>query len=68
MAEIVNLRLARKRKALHEKERAAEANRALHGRTKAERQRDKTKAEQQARHLDGHLRDPGGPGESGQDE
>ncbi len=37
MAEIVNLRSVRKRKARAEKERKAEANRALHGRTRAER-------------------------------
>lgn len=37
MAEIVNLRSVRKQKARAEKERKAEANRALHGRTRAER-------------------------------
>jgi Domain of unknown function (DUF4169) len=39
MAELVNLRLARKRKARAERAGEAAANRAKHGATKAERQR-----------------------------
>lgn len=61
MAEIVNLRLARKQKARREKDGVAEANRALHGRTKAERQHEKISADLATRHLDGHLRDPHKP-------
>ncbi|MBN9551818.1 MAG: DUF4169 family protein, partial [Alphaproteobacteria bacterium] len=41
MGEVVNLRQARKQKARTEKERQAGENRALHGRTKAERERDR---------------------------
>lgn len=40
MAEIVNLRLARKAKVRTQKEAAATAKRALHGRTVAARTRD----------------------------
>lgn len=58
MAEIVNLRLARKKKLRREKELAAETNRALHGRTKAERQRDESSSHQAGRHLDAHRREP----------
>ena len=41
MAAVVNLRLARKRKARADKERQAAENRALHGRSKAEKRRDR---------------------------
>jgi hypothetical protein len=56
MAEIVNLRRARKQKARAEAETEAAAKRLVHGRTKAER--TKTRAEQEAvdRKLDGHKR------------
>jgi len=40
MSNVVNLNKFRKRKAKLEKERLAETNRRLHGRTKAERERD----------------------------
>jgi hypothetical protein len=40
MSKVVNLNKFRKRKAKLEKERQAETNRRLHGRTKAERQRE----------------------------
>ena len=46
MAEIINLRRARKRRAREETEAAAQAARAVHGRTKAERL-----AQEQARAL-----------------
>jgi hypothetical protein len=57
MAEIVNLRTARKRKVRAEKDEVAAANRAKFGQTKAER--DKREAEEKlaARRLDGHQRD-----------
>lgn len=56
MAEIVNLRRARKQKARAAAETEAAANRLTHGRTKAERKL--TEAEQKAadRKLDGHKR------------
>lgn len=57
MAEIVNLRQARKQKSRAEKERVAEQNRVLHGRAKAARRRDEALAGQQARFLDGHRRE-----------
>lgn len=41
MAEIINLRMARKAKARQEAQSQAQANRASHGRTKAERQNAK---------------------------
>lgn len=59
MGEIVNLKLARKRKARTEKDSKAAANRSLFGRTKTE----KTAADAERRRalsaLDGHKRDPG---------
>lgn len=54
MADIVNLRMARKHKARMGKERSAEQNRALFGRSKAEREQDKRTAEASAKFLDGH--------------
>ena len=48
MADIVNLRQARKQKARDEKTRVAEQNRALHGRSKAEKQRDRSSTTWQA--------------------
>ncbi len=52
MSEIVNLRLARKRKARADKEQQAAGNRAKFGRTKAEKQRDAAEAGRDRRHLD----------------
>ncbi|ACI50071.1 conserved hypothetical protein [Gluconacetobacter diazotrophicus PA1 5] len=66
MAEIVNLRQARKRKARADKARDAAENRALHGRTLSERARRKQEAERAARTLDGARLDPD-PGEPGRD-
>lgn len=57
MAEVVNLRQARKEKARAAKEQAAERNRALHGRSKAEKQRDRQAADGARTFLDGHRRD-----------
>ncbi|GBQ30764.1 hypothetical protein AA12717_3569 [Gluconacetobacter sacchari DSM 12717] len=60
MAEIVNLRQARKRRVRAEQAAVAATNRALHGRTAAERERDRQEAERARRTLDGaHL--DGGP-------
>ncbi|MFC2927012.1 MULTISPECIES: DUF4169 family protein [Hyphobacterium] len=55
----INLRAARKAKARAEKEKAADANRAAFGRTKAERLKAKTEKEKANSHLDGHKREPG---------
>lgn len=57
--EIVNLNRARKARARAEDAARAAENRALFGRTKAEKIRDSDKAERLKSHLDGHRRDPG---------
>ena len=57
MAEIVNLRVARKRKARADAETAADGNRARFGRSKAEKQRDSDDKERARSFLDGHRRD-----------
>jgi len=54
MADIVNLRRARKARDRVEKEGQAQANRARHGRTKAERSHDDLTRTRERRHLDGH--------------
>lgn len=56
MAEIVNLRQARKQKARAAAETEAAANRLAHGRTKAERNLTRTEKETAERKLDGHKR------------
>lgn len=53
MAEIVNLNRWRKAKAKEEKARQAEANRAAFGRTKAQKQGERQRADQISRELDG---------------
>ena len=58
MPEVVNLRQVRKQKARAEKERLADANRALHGRTKAEKIRAKVEAEKSAAFIEGHRLEP----------
>ena len=57
MDEIINLRRVRKGKARAAAEAEAAANRAAHGRTKAERNLSKAEQEANARKLDGHKRD-----------
>ncbi len=69
MAEIINLRRARKAKARQEAGKQAAENRAAFGRTKAERKSGEANAALQARQLDGHLletpaRKPGGADEA----
>lgn len=59
MADIVNLRTARKHRARAEQERTAEQNRVLHGRSKAERERDRLAAEKAENFIEGHRLDPG---------
>lgn len=57
MADIVNLRLARKAAARRSKEAEAAANRLAHGRTRAERGATRAEAERSARLLDGARRE-----------
>ena len=58
MAEIVNLRQARKQRARAEKDKAAEQNRLSFGRTKEEKALTQAERDRAARTLDGHrLRD-----------
>lgn len=56
MAEIVNLRQARKRKLREDKNRLADANRMAHGRTKTERKLAESERLLADRHHDGHRR------------
>jgi len=53
MAKVINLNRFRKKKAKEEKERRAETNRRLHGRTKAERQVEALAKTQLEKKLDG---------------
>ena len=53
MAEIVNLRRARKDKARQQRESEADANRRRFGRTKAEKAGDKDAQERSRRDVDG---------------
>jgi hypothetical protein len=60
MAEIVNLRRARKDKARREHEAEADANRRRFGRTKAEKAADQDAKARQRRSLDGKQLEPDG--------
>lgn len=57
MADIINLRMARKAKARAEADRTATANRAKFGRTKAEKQAAEQESAALAKRLDGAKRD-----------
>lgn len=57
MAEIVNLRQARKRKARVERERSAEANRLKFGRTRDEKQLTRLEEARARRTLEAHRRE-----------
>ena len=57
MAEIINLRLARKAKARSADKAQADSNRARHGRTAAERKATEAEAERLARTVDGARRE-----------
>ena len=57
MAELINLRGARKAKARREKEKTADANRVLHGTPKNLRDLAKAKSDKTARDLDAHKKD-----------
>jgi hypothetical protein len=58
MADLINLRQARKRKARADREVEAAANRALHGRSKAQKTRERLEAARSDASLDGHRRQP----------
>jgi hypothetical protein len=60
MGEIVNLRATRKRKAREDAGRTAETNRALFGRSKSEKQRDRAQKDSARAFVDGHRRDTSG--------
>ncbi|MFO1260583.1 MAG: DUF4169 family protein [Sphingomonadaceae bacterium] len=60
MGEVVNLRLARKAKKRVQAEAKAATNRALHGRTKTQKQADALEKARVEKLLDGTKRDPGG--------
>ena len=60
MAEIINLRQARKRKARADREARATENRIAFGRTKAERTLTKAEQDLAQSRLDSHKRDPDG--------
>jgi len=65
MAEIINLRRARKRRAREEAGAEAEAARVIHGRTKAERLAQEQARAMRERQLDNaRLSEPAGNGES----
>lgn len=57
MAEIVNLRMARKARDRQAAAKAAEASRAQHGRSKQEKALSRAEAERAARMLDGARRE-----------
>ncbi len=58
MAEIINLKRVRRARDRVAAETQAAENRVLHGRTKAERERDRKQAEQDRRKLDVLRREP----------
>jgi hypothetical protein len=60
MAEIINLRQARKRKGRAEKERSAEANRLKFGRTRDERRQGLLEQARAERAHEAHRRDDHG--------
>ena len=57
MGEIIKFNQKRKEMARAEKEKKASENREKFGRTKEEKQLEKSKTEKANRHLDGHKRD-----------
>lgn len=58
MADILNLRRFRKARQRADEGDEAARNRAIHGRSKTERQLDQASAQKAARLLDGHRRKP----------
>jgi hypothetical protein len=64
MAEVVNLRRARKAKARQAADTAAQDARLAFGRTKAERQATQSEHDRALRHIEGHRRLPPLPDQS----
>lgn len=64
MAEIINLRRARKQRKRDEADRQAEQNRISFGRSKPERSLTEAERKLAARRLDGHRLEPGDDGEA----
>lgn len=58
MADVINLRRARKAKAREDAAAKAAENRARFGRTKAQKAQDEDERRRAERKLDGHQRDP----------
>lgn len=58
MAEIINLRRARKNQARTQKDKVAQANRVAHGTPKALRKLADAKAQKAAQRLSGHKLEP----------
>jgi len=58
MGKVVNLNKFRKQKAKLEREKQADTNRRLHGRTKAERQRELLQKQQLTEKVDGARLEP----------
>ncbi|HTV17735.1 MAG TPA: DUF4169 family protein [Polyangiaceae bacterium] len=66
MGKVIKLREFRKAKAKAEREKQAETNRRLHGRTKAERARDELQKQQLTKAVDGaRLTPPAQAADSG---
>jgi len=63
--DVVNLRQVRKRKAKAEDDRRAEANRRLHGMTRAEREKAADEKRRLDAHVEGHRREDDGEGGDG---
>jgi len=57
MAEIINLNRARKARQKAGAKATAEANRALHGRSRADRDAQTIERERAHRHIEGHRRE-----------
>jgi hypothetical protein len=57
VSNVVNLRMVRKQKARAGKEQAAAESRALYGRSKAEKKRDRLEAGKAERFVEAHRRD-----------
>lgn len=61
MGEVVNLNRFRKARDKAEAKRAAEANRAAHGRTRSEREAAEKRRQAEAAKLEGHRLEDDGP-------
>ena len=61
VAEIVNLRKVRKQMTREQEAKRAEQNRLVHGRSKAVRQFEQSRAEKAKRELEAHRLPPRGP-------